>query len=68
MTDEKQPPRRWASRKEAIAYAKVGTTKFHELINQKLIVARRLGSKTIIDLDSIDALFESLPPAGNRAA
>jgi hypothetical protein len=53
---------RWATRKEAIQYARVGATKFSELIKDRRIVAKRLdGKKLLIDLLSIDRLYDSLP-------
>jgi hypothetical protein len=53
---------RWATRKEAIQYSKIGATKFSELIRDRRIVAKRLDArKLIIDLNSIDQLYECLP-------
>jgi hypothetical protein len=55
-------PHRWATRREAMAYAKVGTTKLSEFIRDRRIVAKRLdGKKLLIDLLSIDLLYDSLP-------
>jgi hypothetical protein len=53
---------RWATRREAMQYARVGSTKFSELIRDRRITAKRLDAKKlIIDLNSIDALYECLP-------
>jgi hypothetical protein len=53
---------RWATRKEAIQYSKVGSTKFSELVRDRRIIAKRLDArKLIIDLNSIDQLYECLP-------
>jgi hypothetical protein len=60
--------RRWGSRREACDKGCFGPTKLHDLINRELIIAKKLDGKTLIDLDSIDALFESLPSAGNSRA
>ena len=60
------PTRRWVARKDAIIYANVGPTKFHELVNRKLFDARMLDGKTIVDLNSIDSYYESLPRAGSN--
>jgi hypothetical protein len=43
-------------------YARVGSTKFSELVRDRRITAKRLDAKKlIIDLNSIDALYECLP-------
>jgi hypothetical protein len=61
VTTQANAPR-WATRKEAISYAKVGSTKFSELVRDRRIVAKRLDAKKlIIDLNSIDQLYECLP-------
>ena len=49
-------PHRLATVKEACAYAKLGRTKLYEKINADAIVAYRREGKTLIDLDSIDAM------------
>jgi hypothetical protein len=60
MTEITRP--HWATRREALAYAKVGATKLSELIKHRRIVAKRLdGKKILIDLNSIDRLYDSLP-------
>jgi hypothetical protein len=62
MTEITTHPHRWATRKEALAYAKVGATKLSEIIKERRIVAKRLdGKKLLIDLLSIDRLYDSLP-------
>jgi hypothetical protein len=54
----------WGTRKEALAKAKVGATKLSEMIKARTIVAKRLdGKKILIDLNSIDRFYESLPDA-----
>ena len=62
MTIQANVQPRWATRLEAIKYARVGATKFSELIRDRRIVAKRLDAKKlIIDLNSIDQLYECLP-------
>jgi excisionase family DNA binding protein len=58
---------RLATVKEAVAYSKWGTTKLYDRINSGAIKAFKLGRKTVIDLDSVDAALESeLEPIGPR--
>jgi hypothetical protein len=56
--------RRWASRKEALTYARVGATKMNTLLQSQAILAKKDGRKVIVDLDSIDRYYESLPNVG----
>jgi hypothetical protein len=43
-------------------YAKIGATKFSELVRDRRITAKRLDAKKlIIDLNSIDQLYDCLP-------
>ena len=49
-------PRRLATVKEACGYAKMGHTKLYEKLNEGAIVAYRREGRTLIDLDSIDAM------------
>jgi hypothetical protein len=66
MTQATTNPR-WATRKEAMQYARVGATKFSELIRDRRIVAKRLDAKKlVIDLGSIDRLYDSLPHGGSE--
>jgi hypothetical protein len=60
------PGRRWASRKEAMAHMRVGSTKMNEILQAGLIVAKKHGVKVIIDLDSVDQYVEALPNVGAR--
>jgi hypothetical protein len=56
---------RWASRKEAIAYARVGATTMNHLMREGRIHAKKLdGKKVLVDLNSIDALYAALPSVG----
>jgi len=59
-------PHRWATRKEAMAYGKVGSTKMNELLQGRRILAKKLDNKKVlIDLNSIDALYVALPEVAN---
>ncbi len=60
-------PRRWGSRKQAMLEANVGPTKLNELMMSGRIVAKRLDGKTIVDLDSIQELYDSLPTVKENA-
>jgi hypothetical protein len=53
-------PRRLATVKEALVYAKMGKTKFYEKMNEGAIKGcKRKGErKTLIYLDSIDAMHD----------
>jgi hypothetical protein len=56
---------RWATRKEAMAYARLGATTVHHLMRTGRILAKKLSpKKVLIDLNSIDAFYESLPTVG----
>lgn len=67
VTNQNAAQPRWATRKEAMQYARVGSTKFSELVRDRRIVAKRLDAKKlIIDLNSIDALYECLPDGSAR--
>jgi hypothetical protein len=57
-------PLRWATRLETINYAKIGATKFNNLMQAGRIPAKLDGAKVLIDLNSIDALYGTLPDVG----
>jgi hypothetical protein len=59
---ETAPNRRLASIKEACAYGKFAHTKCYGLINAGRIKAYKFDKRTLIDLDSIDEMYEALPP------
>lgn len=48
--------KRLATVKEACAYAKLGQTMLYRKINAGVIKAYKHGRKTLVDLDSIDAM------------
>jgi hypothetical protein len=58
---------RYLSIKQAIAETNIGRTKLYELINQGLIVAKKLGRRTFICRESIAALFAALPELKPKA-
>jgi hypothetical protein len=59
------PGRRYASRREAMAYMRVGSTKMNELLQAQMIAAKKYGAKVIVDLDSVDAYIAALPNVGS---
>jgi hypothetical protein len=61
------PGRRWASRKEAMAHMRVGSTKMNEILQAGLITAKKHGAKVIVDLNSVDQYVEALPNVGSRS-
>jgi hypothetical protein len=52
MTTARTP--RWATRTEAMTYAKVGATTMNELMHSHRIFAKKLGNKVLVDLNSVD--------------
>ena len=52
---------RLASVKDACRYGKFSHTKCYELINAGRIKAKKFDARTLIDLDSIDAMYAALP-------
>jgi hypothetical protein len=57
-------PKRYATRLEAMAHLNIGSTKMNDLLNAKVFVAKKIGRKVLVDLDSLDRYFEALPNAG----
>jgi hypothetical protein len=55
---------RWATRKEAMAYGRIGSTKLNDLMRAGKLRAKKLGRKVLIDLQSMDDLYASLPEVG----
>jgi hypothetical protein len=51
-----------------MAYGDFGSTKFNELTHAKKILAKKDGAKVIVDLNSIDDYYDSLPEVGDEAA
>ena len=65
-SDESRP-HRWATRREAMAYARIGSTKMNELLQGNSILAKKHGRKVIVDLNSIDAFYGALPDVGSAS-
>ena len=63
---ERQP--RWASRLEAMAYGRIGSTTMNALMHSKKILAKKLGNKVIVDLNSVDDYIAALPHVGDEVA
>jgi hypothetical protein len=61
---EPSRPHRWATRCEAMAYARIGSTKMNELLQSGRIYAKKDGRKVIVCLDSVDRYYGSLPDVG----
>ena len=55
------PGLRLASIKEACAYGKFSRSKLYDYINAGWIAGYKRGGRTLIDLDSIDAMNAGLP-------
>jgi hypothetical protein len=60
--------RRWATRQEAMTYAKCGSTTMNEWLHSRRIYAKKQGSKVIVDLNSIDDYYASLPDVASEDA
>jgi len=52
---------RYASVKDACRYAKFRQTKLYSLINAGRIKAKKFDARTLVNLDSIDAMYATLP-------
>ena len=63
---ERQP--RWASRLEAMAYGRIGSTTMNALMHSKKILAKKLGNRVIVDLNSVDDYIAALPHVGDEVA
>jgi hypothetical protein len=61
---DQRKPRRWGTRLEAMAYAKLGSTTMNELMHSRRIVAKKQGTKVLVDLDSLDDYLDALPDVG----
>jgi hypothetical protein len=66
MNDLTQTPRRWATRKAAMLYACIGSTSMNEMLQARAFVAKKRGTKVLIDLDSIDRHYDALPDVSRR--
>jgi hypothetical protein len=59
---------RWATRVEALSYARLGATRFNELMQNRQVVAKKNGGKVIVDLNSVDDFFATLPDVADASA
>jgi hypothetical protein len=64
---DQRKPRRGGTRLEAMAYAKLGSTTMNDLMHSKRIIAKKQGTKVIVDLDSLDAYIDGLPDVAEPA-
>ena len=61
---QRQP--RWATRQEAMEHGKFGATTMNKLMHDKKVVAKKLGTKVVVDLNSVDDFLGSLRNVGDR--
>lgn len=59
--DSAENARRLVSVKEACRYGRFGVTKCYDLINEGRIKAYKFDTRTLIDLNSVDAMLAALP-------
>lgn len=55
-------------KRQAFAAIGVGNTKGHELINAGLLVARKLGTRTLIEAESLRSYAAGLPALPRKSA
>jgi len=67
-TNKVKRRRRWGSRKQAMDEGSIGSTKLNELMMSGRIIAKRLDGKVMVDLDSIQELYEELPTVREEIA
>jgi excisionase family DNA binding protein len=68
VDNDNRKRRRLAEFKDGCRYGKFGKTKAYELIAHERIRAYKMGGKTLIDLDSVDEYYASLPRIETRAS
>jgi excisionase family DNA binding protein len=68
MVEEKHKVRRLVEFKEGCKYGRFGRTLAYRLIAAGKIKAYKMGHKTMIDLNTVDAYHGSLPTAEVRRA
>jgi hypothetical protein len=61
----RRPPR-WATRQEAMTYARIGSSKMNQWLHSGRIFAKKLDSKVIVDLNSVDDLIASAPDVADK--
>jgi len=60
-TDVQTAPSGYMTLPEACNYGRIGRTRLYELIQQGVVVAKKLGAKTLVSRASIDKLLKKLP-------
>jgi hypothetical protein len=65
MNKAKRAPR-WGTRLEAMAHGRVGATTMNQWLQGNKLVAKKVGKKVLVDLNSVDDLIESLPNVGDE--
>jgi hypothetical protein len=65
---EQRKSRRWGTRLEAMAYGRMGSTRLNDLMQERKIVAKKSGTKVLVDLDSIDDYYDALPDVADTEA
>jgi hypothetical protein len=63
-----KPPLRLGTTREACLYGRFGHTLLYALINAGRIDAYKRGTRTMIDLDSIDRMHAAMPKIAPRSA
>jgi excisionase family DNA binding protein len=58
--------KRLATVKEACTYGRMSRSKLYELIKAKRVIAYKSGTRTLIDLDSIDGMLKPWAPVARR--
>ena len=67
-TEKERREPRWATRKEAMAYARIGSTLMNDLLQSRRIYAKKLGAKVLVDLNSVDDFIAAAPDVGDEVA
>ena len=58
---------RWGTRQEGMAHGRLGSTTMNELMQTGKVRAKKLGTKVLIDLNTIDDYINSLPDVKTAA-
>lgn len=59
--------RRYESFKQTLIRTSIGKSSLRRLINEGLIVAIKFGTRTLIEVRSVDAFLDTLPRISKRA-
>jgi hypothetical protein len=63
-TSETTRPPRWATRLETMKHGRCGSTKMNEMLQGGGFVAKKVGRKILIDLNSFDDFITAQPSVG----